>query len=186
MYLCKKGKLKMNFIQKYKINNQLNRFVKRGRKDNLQVCSLEKAEKICIFHTFQSQEVLEQIIKSANLLKKKHLVIYCFLPHNTENSTSNQETVAFISKKDFNFTGNLKKEKLLLLQAQQFDLLIDLDKETTLFSLYLTRTIQAKFRIGRCEKSKQYFNLTLCSSDENMKIETYFQSIDQYTKKIIS
>ena len=175
----------MNFIQKRKINNYLTRFSERKKKEKVQVCSLEQAENICIFHTFKSQELLEQIVQLVNLLKKE-VALYCFISKKTKELPFNHEKIFFISKKDFNFTGNLKKEKLLLLQEKSFDVLIDLDRETSLFSLYLTGTVQAKFRIGRCEKSKQYYNLILYSLDENQTVADYFQSLVQYMQKIIS
>ena len=185
LYLCKIDLLGMNFIQKRKIINQLSRFAERKKKEKVQVCSLEQAENVCIFHTFKSQELLEQIVQLVNLLKKE-VAIYCFIPKKTKELPFNHEKISFISKKDFNFTGSIKKEKQLLLQKQSFDLLIDLDKETSLFSLCLAGMVQAKFRIGRCEKSKQYYNLTLYSPDENHTVADYFQSLAQYTQKIIS
>jgi hypothetical protein len=88
-------------------------------------------------------------------------------------------------EKDWGFTGILQKEKRLALRKQTFDILVNLDKDPSLFSLYLSGEIKAKFRIGRSENTKEYNDLTLYSSDENCGMETYFQSIEKYTKKII-
>ena len=177
----------MNFIQKYSLSSHLKRFVKRKEKEDVQVCSLEQAETVCIFHTFESSNLLEQIIRLVSSLEKnrKNVSLFCYFPKEKEFLANKQERIYPISEKDFDFKGSLRKEKLLFLQKQSFDILIDLDKETSLFSLYLTGKTNAKFRIGRCENAKKYYNVILYSSNESHTVEEYFQSIDKYTKKIV-
>jgi hypothetical protein len=177
----------MNFIQKYNLTKQLSRFAKRKKEEEVQVCSLERANSVCIFHTFESQEMMEQVIKSASSLKRnKTNVAICFLiPKKKKVLMPDSAGVCFVLEKDFDLKGSLRKEKLLSLQKQSFDMLIDLDKEPSLFSLYLTGKIKAKFRIGRCENAKKYYNVILYSSNENYTMEDYFQSIDRYTKKMV-
>jgi len=177
----------MNFIQKYNLNRHLKRFVKCKKKADVQVCSLEQASHVCIFHTFESSELLEQITKMSHSLKKdkKNVSIYCFIPKKKKVLPSDSEEVYFISEKDFDFKGCPRKEKLLSFQKQPFDILFDLDKETSLCSLYLTGKINAKFRIGRSENAKEHYNVILYSSSESYTFEEYFQFIDKYTKKMV-
>jgi len=162
--------------------------MERKKKADVQVCSLEQAGSICVFHTFESSEYLKQVIKSVHSLKKnkKNVAVFCYLPKEKEFLASNHERICYISEKDFDFKGNLRKEKLASLMEQSFDILIDLDKtKDSLLSLYLPGKINAKFRIGRSESAKKYYNVILYSSNESYTLEDYFQSIDKYTKKIV-
>jgi len=178
----------MNFIQKYNLTRQLSRFVKRKKREEVQVCSLEQAKSVCILHSFESQEFMQQIIKLGSSLEKnkKNVAFFCYLPKEKEFLASNHERVGVISEKDFDFKGCLRKEKSVSLQKQSFDILLDLDKtKDSLSALYLAVAVNAKFRIGRCENVKKYYNVILYSSNESCTLEEYFQSVDKYTKKIV-
>jgi len=177
----------MNFIQKYNINKHLTCFEKRKKTKGIQVCSWEQAENICLLYTFEAPQSLEELMKLISLLRKKknNITLYCCIPKKENTLSDNSADTCFISEKDSRFNGILRKEKRVVLQKQSFDILIHLDKEPTLLSLYLSSEIKAKFRIGRSESTRKYNNLTLYSSNENDDFETFFQSIEQYTRKII-
>ena len=177
----------MNFIQKYNINRQLNHFLEQEKKENMQVCSWEQAQNICLLYTFETAELLEQLMESLAPLreKKDNITLFCYVPKKEKQLITDTAAIHFILKKDFDFKGGLKKEKYSDLQQQSFDLLIHLDKEPSLFSLYLAGKIKAKFRIGRDENAKKYNDLILFSSDERFSWEDYFQSVEKYTKKIV-
>ncbi|MCL2132210.1 MAG: hypothetical protein FWH36_07160 [Lentimicrobiaceae bacterium] len=177
----------MNFIQKHKINRHLSRFVRRRRREDMQVCSLERACGIGVVCSFESPQRLEQLIEGVRAFQndKNRVAIYCFVPKGEKISTENYEEICFISEKDFDFKGSLRKEKLLALRGQSFDILIDINEEASLFSLYLLTEINAKFRIGKNKNCKEYYDVLLYSPREDCRFEDYFQAINTYTKKII-
>lgn len=178
----------MNFIQKYNTSKRLNHLLKKIKEDAVWVCSLEQAKSICIFHSFESEELLKEILKSTQSLKnnKKEVVLYCYIPKKHKKMMEFSEKFHFILEKDFDFKGNLPKEKWASFPTQSFDMLIDLDKKKdSRFSLYLSGKINAGFRIGRCENAKEYYNVVLSAAHENYTMKEYFQSIELYTKKMI-
>ena len=181
------GRLKkMNFIQKYNLKKRLNQFIELKKRGEIHVCSLEQARCICVVYTFESAELLEQLVKTIHSLRKEKdsVSLYCHIPKGKAVLTNNEDEICFISEKDFNFIGLLCKEKFLSLQKQSFDILINLNKNNSLFSLYLAGKIKAKFRVGRCEDAKDYCDVIIYSSDENYTFEDYFRSVCEYTKKI--
>ena len=178
----------MNFIQKYNRIRKLNRFVLRKRNNGKQVCSWEQAQSICLLYTFETPQLLEELMKLISVLKKKknNITLYCYVPKEDNVLIDKQIDVHFLLEKDFDFKGTLQKEKRLSLRRQSFDMLINLDREPSLCSLYLSSEIKAKFRIGRNENYKNYNDIILYSSDERYSFEDYFQFVEKYTEKIIS
>jgi len=176
----------MNFIQKYSFKKSVSRFIALKNKEKICVCSLEEAHSVGILYTFESPEALEQLLKSVQVLRKNKdtVVVYCYISKEQKISINHKEECVFISEKDFNFVGVLKKEMLGLIQKHSFDILINLNRKDTLISVYLAGKIKAKFRIGRCDESKEYCDIVIYSSNENYSMEEYFHSINEYSKKI--
>ena len=176
----------MDFIRKYGLERSLRRCTALRKKEGTCVCSLERARTVGVFCTFESPETLELLEKSVQKLRenKKTVVTFCYIPKEMKISMENQEGCIFISEKDFNFLGVLKKEILSAIRKQSFDILINTNRKDTLTSLYIAAQIKTKFRIGRCEESKNYCDVAIYSSKERYTMEEYFRSIDEYTKKI--
>jgi hypothetical protein len=175
----------MNIFRKYQLDRHLSHFAAREKKKKVQACSVEQACCLGLIYTFESPQLLEQLMEALPLLKKntQNSTVFCYLPKKINGLEC--EGVQFISRKDFNFWGDLKKAKSTAIQSQPFDILIDLNKESSPFTLYLLTKIEAKFLIGRSMEMQPYCNVVLSASEENYQFADYFRWIADCTNKIV-
>ncbi len=89
-----------------------------------------------------------------------------------------------ISKKDFSFFGFPKHQLLKNLEAEKFDLLINIDVSSNIFGHFLSAVIPAKFKIGLSgEEYSNIYDLTLRMA-ENNTIDEFFKHLNFYLRAL--
>lgn len=113
-------------------------------------------------------KVLKQIFKQITFLSEASL-IQLLRPEFIDN---------FIpySKKEKNFLDLPKKEFIKSLQSKNFDLIIDLNLDDSNFHYWITKSLNAKFKLGLYRKNSTLFNNLVMKVKHIDKVKTVYEN----------
>lgn len=96
----------------------------------------------------------------------------------------NGGNLAQISHKDFSFFGIPKSRLLAELETEKFDLLINIDVSSNIFSHFLSAVIPARFKIGlSADEYTNIYDLSLRMAENNTTNE-FFKHLNFYLRAL--
>ncbi len=113
-------------------------------------------------------EVLQQIFKQITFVAEASL-IQLLKPEILDNFIS-------YSKKEKNLFDLPKKEFIKSLQSKNFDLIIDLNLDDSNFHYWITKSLDAEFKLGLYRKNSTLFNNLVMRVKNIDKVKTVYEN----------
>lgn len=153
-----------------------------------QVFSFQNAKTIGILYDASEKIHHEKISEFADFITHRYSGITIKMLgylDNPEMATCLSQSVhtEFFSQKDFSWSGNLQKGSAVPFTKERFDILLDINNDTSYPLLYVLLLSKASYKVGRFIETDLRYDLMLDTKEDNT-IEFLITQINVYLSKI--
>lgn len=169
------------FLSHYYIRKEIGRLKKNALKRSRNFCSLQKAGRLLVFCLYSDWNDIKEYVSQLRSGNKE--VILCVYSGNEEAPEDFTDKDVFISKKDLNWFGFPKTDKLDKCMAVESDIVIDLTCGRVPSLSYMVLKHNAPFKVGIKNNNMDFYDLTISMSDA-ANVDYLFSQIIFYLQTI--
>ncbi|MCC5932509.1 MAG: hypothetical protein JJU28_24910 [Cyclobacteriaceae bacterium] len=173
-------------MKKFFLSAAIRRLIKQNTAERYNTPYKEAASFLVLFTAAGNDKISEMRRFEKKLIADGKNVVFIYFLKSIEDShdVGLDEGMVKYDIRDINFFGQLKNDSILKLLNKDFDFLLHVDKDQTLFTDIIIAKSKARCRVGNYVENKHFLYELMVKVDEKTNYDFFLEQMYRYTKSL--